>query len=60
MAITNVVSSELRLKDVHDRSAIMVCEVKFGAKILPVCSLLDIKVKQQLQLGESASLYAIE
>ena len=26
----------------------MVCEVKFGAKILPAYSPLDIKVKQQL------------
>ena len=38
----------------------MVCEVKFGAKILPAYSPLDIKVKQQLQLGEDASLYVIE
>ena len=32
-------------KDVRDRSAIMVCEVKFGAKILPAYSALDIKVE---------------
>ena len=38
----------------------MVCEVKFGAKILPVYSALDIKVKQQLQSGENASSYVIE
>ena len=48
------------LKDVRDRSAIMVCEVKFGAKILPAYSPLGIKVKQQLQTGENASLYVIE
>ena len=35
------------------------CEVKFGAKILPADSPLDIKVKQQLQSGENASLYVI-
>ena len=34
----------------------MVCEVKFGAKILPACSPLDIKVEQQLKPGETASL----
>ena len=33
------------IKDVRDRSAIMVCQVKFGAKILPVYSPLNIKVK---------------
>ena len=33
------------IKDVRDSSAIMVCEVKFGAKILPVYSSLNIKVK---------------
>ena len=33
-----------RVKNVRDRSAIMVCDVKFGAKILPVYSPLDIKV----------------
>ena len=33
------------IKDARDRSAIMECEVKFGAKILPVYSPLDIKVK---------------
>ena len=33
------------VKDVRDRSAIMVCEVKFGAKILLVYSPLNIKVK---------------
>ena len=38
----------------------MVCEVKFGAKILPTYSPLDIKVRQQLQSGENASLYVIE
>ena len=38
----------------------MVCKVKFGAKILPAYSPLDIKVKQQLKLGENASLYGIE
>ena len=48
------------LKDVRDRSAIMECEVKFGAKILPLYSPLDIKVKQQLQSGENASLYVIK
>ena len=37
----------------------MVCEVKFGAKILPVYSPLNIKVKKQLQLGENASFYVI-
>ena len=50
----------LTLKDVRDRSAIMVCEVKFGAKILPVYNSLDIKVKQQLQSGENTRLYVIE
>ena len=38
----------------------MVCEVKFGAKILPAYSPLDINVKQQLQSEENASLYVIE
>ena len=38
----------------------MVCEVKFGAKIFPAYSPLDIKVEQQLQSGENASLYVIE
>ena len=38
----------------------MAFEVKFGAKILPAYSPLDTKVKQQLQLGENASLYVIE
>ena len=33
------------VKDVRDRSAIMVCKVKFGAKILPVYSPFNIKVK---------------
>ena len=47
-------------KDVRDRSAIMECEVKFGAKILPAYSPLDIKVKQQLQSGENGSLYVIK
>ena len=47
------------LKDVRDRSTIMVCEVKFGAKILPAYSPLDIKVKQQLPSGENAGLYVI-
>ena len=31
--------------DVRDRSAIMICEVKFGDRILPVYSPLNIKVK---------------
>ena len=39
-----------QFKDVGDRSAIMVCEAKFGSKFLPVYSPIDIKVKQQLQL----------
>ena len=47
-------------KDVCDRSAIMECEIKFGAKILPAYSPLDIKVKQQLQSGVNASLYVIK
>ena len=34
-----------QLKDVRDRSAIMVWEVKSGAKVLPVCSSLSIKVE---------------
>ena len=34
-----------RIKDVRDRSASMACEVKFGAKILPENSPLNIKVK---------------
>ena len=34
-----------RIKDVRDRSAIMVCEVTFGVIILPVYSPLSIKVK---------------
>ena len=38
----------------------MECEVKFGAKILPAYSPLDIKVKQQPQSGENASLYVIK
>ena len=38
----------------------MVCEDQFGAKILPAYSLLDIKVKQQLQSRENTSLYVIE
>ena len=38
----------------------MVCEVKFGAKILSAYSPLDIKVEYQLQSGENASLNAIE
>ena len=33
----------LHFKDVLDRSAIMVCKVKFGAKILPAYSPLDMK-----------------
>ena len=41
-------------------SAIMVYEVKFGAKILPAYRPLVIKVKQQFQSGENASLYVIE
>ena len=44
-------------KDVGDRSAIMVCEVKFGAKILP----LNINVEyKRVQLSEHASLHVIE
>ena len=44
-------------EDVHDRSAIMVCKVTFGAKILP----LNIKVEcKRVQLREHASLYVIE
>ena len=35
----------LSVKDVRDRSAIMVCEIKFGAKILSVYSPVNIKVK---------------
>ena len=50
----------LSFKGVPDRSAIMVCEIKSGAKILPAYSPLDIKVKQQLQSGENASLYVNE
>ena len=38
----------------------MLCEVKFGAKILPAYSPLDIKVEKQLQQGENASLYVNE
>ena len=38
----------------------MVCEVKSGAKIFPAYSPLDIKVKQQLQSEENASLYLNE
>ena len=38
----------------------MLCDVKFDAKILPTYSPLDIKVKQQLQSGENASLNVIE
>ena len=41
-----------KVKDVYGRSAIKVCEVQFGAKILPAYSPLDIKVKQRLQWGE--------
>ena len=41
---------ELFLKDLRDKSAITVFEVKFGAKILPAYNPLDIKVKKQLQL----------
>ena len=48
------------VKNVRDRSAIMECEVKFGTKILPAYSPLDIKVKQQLESGENASLYVIK
>ena len=36
---------DIQIKDAHDRSAIMVCEVKFGAKILSVYSPFNIKVK---------------
>ena len=49
-----------RIKDVSERSAIMLREVKFGGKILPAYSPLDIKVKQQLQLKDNASFYVIE
>ena len=38
----------------------MVCEVKFGGKILPAYSPLDKKVEKRLQSGENASLYVIE
>ena len=38
----------------------MACEVRFGAKILPAYSPLEIKVKQQLQSGENASLHVIK
>ena len=47
----------LTIKDVRNRSAIMVCEIKFGAKIFPAYSPLDMKVKQQLQSGGNVSLY---
>ena len=33
------------IKNVHDRSAIRVCKIKFAAKILPVYSPLNITVK---------------
>ena len=52
--------SGLIIKDVRDSSAIMVSEVKFGAKILPAYSPLNIKVEYQLQSGENASLDVIE
>ena len=39
------IAEGLSLRFVHDRSGIMVREVKFVDKILPVYSLLDIKVK---------------
>ena len=35
----------LEIKDVCDRGVIMACEVKFGAKILPVYIPINIKVK---------------
>ena len=38
----------------------MVCEVKFGAKIMPVYSPLNIKVEKRVQSGENASLYVTE
>ena len=48
--------SKSYLKDVRDRGAIMVCKVKFGAKILHAYSPLDIKVKQQLSIGRKCKL----
>ena len=38
----------------------MICEVKFGAKILLAYSPLDMEVKQQLQSRGNASLYVIK
>ena len=35
----------LLFKDVRDRSAIMVCDVKFGAEMFPAYSPFDIKVE---------------
>ena len=35
----------LQIKDVRDRSAIMVCDVQFGTKVLPAYSPLAIKVE---------------
>ena len=35
---------------IRDRSDIMVCQVKVGAKILPAYSRLDIRVKQQTSI----------
>ena len=48
--------SNSTLKYVRDWSAIIECKVKlkFGDKILPAYSLLDVKLKQQLQSGENA------
>ena len=40
-------------KDVSDRSAIMVCDVKFGAKILPAYSPLDMKVGSAIRMPSS-------
>ena len=56
---TKLITKKKTIKDVRDRSIIMVCQVKFGAKILPAYSHLDIRVKQQLQQGENASLHVI-
>ena len=38
----------------------MVCDVKFGAKILPAYSPFDIKIEKQLRSGENAGLYVSE
>ena len=44
-SIEQLYSHQFNFKDVCNRSAIMVCEVKFGTKILHVYSPLDTKVK---------------